>query len=220
MHTSKFCGWFALLAAVIVTGTAQAACVTAASTVTCTGGTAAHVATSTTAGVANSGTSYPATIAVSGVPGGSTVATVTLRLNGYTARSSNTSGNCASILCGSSRDAGILLQSPDGRNLQVLRAVGTAGSNASAITVTIQDGGTVMPNQSGTGVGAFNATGTYRPTANVGRVGVNPSYSPGPAIINNASDSLTAPIANQTLNGVFVGASVNGTWNEIGRAHV
>ena len=117
------------------------------------------------------------------------------------------------ILCGSSRDAGILLQSPDGRNLQVLRAVGTAGSNASAITVTIQDGGTAMPNQSGTGVGAFNVTGTYRPTANVGRVGTNPSYSPGPAIINNASDSLTAPVGNQTLNGVFVGAGVNGTWN-------
>ena len=197
---------------------AEGACSTVASTVTCTGGAASSVIINGGQGSPVAGSPFPSTLVVSGAPVGSTISSVKLRLNGYTAK--GTTDGCASNSpnggnCNNSADVGILLAGPSGANLEVMRGIGAGGTLSNGqtnIQVNLQDGATVMPDQN-TGWTGLNVSQTWAPTANSG---VNRSGSAslnfagvgGPAI-----QGVPAPLGAATFASIFTGLAVNGTWN-------
>ena len=204
--------WVGLVAAMLAlaTGVASAAsCVVSGNSVTCTGGPAASVSipipNSFTAPSTVTGTPYPSALAVSGAPAGATVSTVSLTLNGYTSAAPTTGDNSA--------DVGILLADPNSKNLQILRCAGngSSGSGANNVNVVIVDGGSTIPACAGGNRGGWMpsseptwAPGAYDDSAR--DLEVSPNY--GVTIGNSASS-----IGTGTLNGVFLGEPVNGTWN-------
>src|SRR5277367_5286718 len=155
----------AILSALVLTsGIANAVTCTnpGTGTVTCTGGLGVSVNVNDNNDASNApvipteaGSPFPSTITVTG--GGSAVATVSVRLNGYTSLQSG-GGDPET----SSRDMGLLLVSPNGHNLQLMRCVGSPTSAESNVTLTIQDGGSAFPNCSGST--AF-PSGTFAPGA-------------------------------------------------------
>jgi hypothetical protein len=192
------------------TGVARAAsCVVSGNSVTCTGGPGASVvipaSNSFTEPYTVTGSPYPSAITVSGAPTGSTVSTVTLTMNGYTSAAPTTGDNSA--------DVGILLADPNGKNLQIMRCDGNgaSGSAADNVNITIADTGTVIPACAGGARGGWSPTSgsTWAPSAydDTARDDeVSPSY--GFTIQDSA-----ASIGTGTLDGVFEGEPVNGTWN-------
>ena len=202
------------LALAVWTGVANAQCNTVSNTVTCTGGPAAHVIANgdgvdVTTVVA---TPYPATLAVTG--GAGTVASLTFTLNGYTVKS----GFDGVHGFGSSGTMGLLLKSPSGRNMQVMRSPGHGSCTGAPdtthcqnnLTVTFQDGAAAALPDSST---IWTTGGTFKPTAYPGPYGgepASPDYTVGggPAMAHSA-----APDGTDTLTGVFAGDTVNGNWS-------
>jgi hypothetical protein len=134
------------------------------------------------------------------------VATVSLTLNGYTAAAPTTGDNSA--------DVGILLADPNNnKNLQIMRCAGNggAGSSQAGVNITIVDTGLAIPACAGAsrgnwvpGSGSSWAPSAYDDTARDSEA--SPSY--GFSIYNSA-----ASLGTGTLNGVFEGEPVNGTWS-------
>jgi len=176
---------------------AHATCVTVSNTGSCTGGTNAasiNVPGTGTDGVTVAGSPYPSTLTVAG--GSGTVSSVVLRLNGYTSLIGASVGNA-------SRNVGILLVSPSGRNLQVMRAVGSPASAQTNLVVALQDFNTALPNQSS----PWTFSGTFQPTAYDGPGSPDYTVDGGPSMAHSA-----APLGTSTLASVFAGDVVNGTW--------
>src|ERR1700687_5339300 len=179
------------LALATFTGEALASCSSSGvNQVTCTGGQGASLSTGGGFGVETHGSPYPATLAVSSVSG--TISGLQVRLNSFSDDVS--------------RDLGVMLRSPSGRNLQLLREPrrGDAGS-AVTFTITFADGGTVVPCT----VGNFNTTGTYSPTNCTPESGTGntPGTPPGGGNYGVAGTvNLAAPLGAATLtatNGVY-----------------
>jgi uncharacterized repeat protein (TIGR02543 family) len=176
---------------------ANAACTTTANTVTCTGGPASHVTVTngdgTTVGASTTGgSSFPSTLAVTG--GTSVVTGVTVTLHGWT--SVGNGPGTGSVF------AGLMLVSPDGRNLELMNCVGT-GSTESNLTLTVRDGSTPLPSCSGsTGLtsGTF-APGSYYSEPNYAQAGA-------PTLLHAPQTEGTS-----TLTSAFSGGTVNGNWN-------
>src|ERR1039457_3445017 len=193
-------------------------CTPAGNTVTCTGGPAEHVIdTNGTPGTVAAQTGYGSTIAVTG--GAGSVSSLTITLHGYTVRSGFDAGLGTSF--GSSTEMGLLLKSPSGRNLQIMRSPGHGSCTGapdtahcqSNLTITFQDGvASALPD----GNTIWDTGGTFKPTAYPGQAGVgngeqvSPDYTVGggPAQAHTA-----APIGSDTLNGVFAGDTTNGNWS-------
>ncbi len=213
--------------AILLTGSmdvAEGACSTVASTVTCTGGATSSVVINGGQGSPVAGSPFPSTLVVSGAPVGSTISSVKLRLNGYTAKdSSNTAtGGCNPAAasppgnCNSSADVGILLAAPSGANLEVMRGIGAGGSASSQINiqVTLQDGATAMPDHSalsgwtGNGVSQTWAPTAYSGVDRSGVANINFGSIGGPTI-----QGVPAPLGTATFASIFTGLAVNGTWN-------
>jgi len=188
------------LALATFTGEALASCSSSGvNQVTCTGGQGASISTGGGFGVETHGSPYPATLVVSGVSG--TISGLQVRLNSYSADVT--------------RDLGVMMRSPSGKNLQLLREPrrGDAGS-AVTFTITFADGGTVVPCTAGN----FNTTGTYSPTNCTPEAGTGntPGTPPGGGNYGVAGTvNLAAPLGAATLtatNGVYTGDTPNGTW--------
>ena len=213
-YRARHSWWLGLAAAALVVspGVAGAAsCTGSGNSVTCTGGPGAQVIVpspnSFTAPHTVTANTFPSALVVSGAPAGSTVATVTLTLNGYTTAAPITGDNSA--------DVGILLADPSGKNLQIMRCDGNgaSGSAANNVNITLADGGTVIPSCNGVGgtrggwsptSGSTWAPGAYDDTDRDNEA--SPDY--GVTIQNSA-----AGLGSGTLDGVFQGEQVNGTWN-------
>jgi uncharacterized repeat protein (TIGR01451 family)/uncharacterized repeat protein (TIGR02543 family) len=189
------------LALAVSMGSAQATC-SGTTTVTCTGGAGAaiHINGAGPDGTTTAATTYPASLVVSGASSGS-VATVSITLNGLDATTVNGA---------SSRSMGLLLKSPTGRNLEIMRSVGRGTIDVTNATITIQDGGPAMvsPCSNTTGL----VTGTYEPSDyNCSESAVaEPDYtvSSGPTRLHSAQTNGTS-----TLTNVFAGDTPNGTWS-------
>ena len=197
---------------------AEGACSTVASTVTCTGGAASSVLINGGQGSPVAGSPFPSTLAVTGAPGGSTISSVKLRLNGYTAK--GTTDGCSANSpnggnCNNSADVGILLASPSGANIEVMRGVGAGGTLSNGqtnIQVNLQDGATAFPDQN-SGWTGLNVSQTWAPTAysgvnRSGNANINFGSIGGPAI-----QGVPAPLGTATFASIFTGLGVNGTWN-------
>ncbi|HEY3740758.1 MAG TPA: Ig-like domain-containing protein, partial [Bryobacteraceae bacterium] len=194
-------------------GVAEAVTCTGTNPITCPGGTnGAEVTVTPNLGTASNATNFannfPATLVIpsGAAPAGSTVSSISLRLNGYT---STTGGGD-----GASRDVGILLESPDGRILQVISRIGSAASAQTNLTITIADGGANLPAPPSN---AWTTSGTFAPGNYSGLSGLdgdrdgedNPNYSAGGG---PSSFHTAAPFGTSTMAGVFNGATVVGTW--------
>ncbi len=144
-----------VFALAMAAGVARAAGCSGAGPVTCTAGSGAAVHVSGgNDGTTTAASPYPASQTVSGAPAGSTVATVTITLTNYTATTVNGA---------SSRSMGLLLKSPSGHNLELMRAVGRGSIDTTNATITIQDtAANAMPSACGV-VGLV--AGTYKPSA-------------------------------------------------------
>ncbi len=198
---------FVGLALAASAGSAQAATCTSTGTnqITCTGGQGASLSfTNGTAGVTKEATTYPATLAFTGAPAGSTVASVSVTLNGYTAAAAPTGSGSA--------DVGVLLEGPISGsvkpNLQIMRWLGRGTNGQNNLTVIIQDGGAAIPGGDGN-VNGWTAGGTFSPSVynDTARDGeASPNY--GVTIQHSA-----APLGTSTLTSVFGGQPVNGNWN-------
>jgi hypothetical protein len=198
------------LALAMSTGSANAACnAPVGNSITCTGGPAASLSVSGgTAGHTTDASPYPSTLTVSGAPAGSTVSSLAVRLNSYTALGTGSNDN-------SSRDVGVVLEGPlkgaSKPNLQIMRFLGRggAGSNQSNLTVTLQDGSPAIPGgPAGGTANDWSSGGTFAPTAydDSGVTGeASPSYG--------FTIASAAPLGTSTLTSVFTGDSVNGSWN-------
>ena len=81
-----------------------------------------------------------------------TVSSISLVFHTYSAASGGGDG--------ASRDVGIVLQSPDGKALQVISRIGSAATAQSNLTVTIADGGSALPAPPST---AWSTGGTFAP---------------------------------------------------------
>src|ERR1039457_3541931 len=145
-------------------GVAHAQCNTVSNTVTCTGGPAAHVIANGDGVHATTVAATPATLAVTG--GAGTVSSLTFTLNGYTVKS----GFDGVHGFGSSGTMGLLLKSPSGRNMQVMRSPGHGSCTGAPdtthcqnnLTVTFQDGAAAALPDSST---IWSTGGTLKPTA-------------------------------------------------------
>ncbi len=203
-------------------GVAHAGCTTVSPTVTCTGGAGASISYNN--GNAQSdgthdATTYPTTITVSG--GSGTASVVTLTVHTYT---STVGGVGASPGGNSSQSVGLLLVSPTGRALEVMRSTGTSSTAQSSLTFTIADSGAASFPDSNT---VWSTGGTFKPTANPGTgtnengagatpPGVEPNYHTnnlGGTTTAPASFHSAAPNGTSTFASVFAGDSVNGTWS-------
>src|ERR1017187_6960833 len=183
-------------------GVAHAQCSTVSNTVTCTGSSNGALINNPYTGNANGVTvaasPYPATIFVFG--GSGTVSSISLTLHGYTTLVGGLIGNASSSV-------GLLLKSPSGRNMQIMRADGAASPVQTNLTVTIQDGAAAFPDTNT----AWSPGGTFKPTAYSGAPNASPDYtvvSGGPAMAHSA-----APDGTDTLASVFAGDTVNNTWS-------
>ncbi|MGA3026821.1 MAG: Ig-like domain-containing protein, partial [Bryobacteraceae bacterium] len=215
-----------VLALGAVTGVANAGCTNPVSgTVTCTGGAGSQVidtevnnpnaATSPTVAAQ---TGFGTAIDVTG--GGAAVKTVSITLNGYSSVVDYSGNNNYD----GSSEIGLLLVSPSGRNLELLRAVGDPGTAQSDMTVKLADGATQVPSaDSGT---PWTASGTYAP-ASYNQYTMD--YGSVISGFNDASVNYPASWGSSTLNsvnGVFNGDSVNGNWklylvsNAVGESNV
>lgn len=188
---------------VCMTGVAHAGCTSVSNMLTCTGsanGASINLPGTGTNGVTAAGTPYPATLVVSG--GSGTIVSLMLRLNGYTSQVGASVGNA-------SRNVGILLKSPSGRNLQVMRADGSASSAQMNLTVVLQDGATLLPNPL---TSPWTTSGTFQASAYDGGAlapgSADYTVSGGPAMAHSA-----APLGTSTFASVFVSDTVNGTWS-------
>ena len=182
-------------------------------TVTCTGGAGVSVNIDDNNDADNApvipteaGSPFPSTITVTG--GGTAVATVSVTLHGYTSLQSGGADPETS-----SRDMGLLLISPSGHNLQLMRCVGDPTAAESSVTLTIQDGGAAFPNCL-TASGAF-ASGTYAPSAYPD--GSNANTNPNYASVISGFGTLNNPQSNgshtmNSVSGVFTGDTINGVW--------
>jgi len=187
---------------------ATAACTTGTGTVTCTGGPGASINATynnTSPVATQAGTPFPSTLTVTG--GSGTVSSVSVTLHSFAAPvNANDEG---------AQDLGLLLISPTGRNLQLMRSVGDAnkGTNNGAITLTIQDGGTPMANPN-PGETSF-PSGTYEPSAYFDGVTDNtdPDYHSVLSSFNNSDLNDPQTNGSKTFASVFTGDSVNGSWN-------
>ncbi|MBZ5603097.1 MAG: Ig-like domain repeat protein [Acidobacteriia bacterium] len=196
-----FSGFVKLLAIGWLIPAAFGTCTPGSGTVTCTGGPSATVndpGGSTTVGTSSA-------LAVTG--GSGTVKTVTVVLHGYTAVLD------VNTLKAASRDMGLLLKSPGGRNLELMRCVGEPGSGGqNNLTFTIQDGATAFPDCNGsTGLtaGGTFAASSYPDSGGSGNA--HPDYS---TIAGVSSGQLNSPATqgSATFTSVFTGDSVDGTW--------
>ena len=194
------------LAIVLVLGFASTASATCSGTgpVTCTGGAGAaiHVLGGSD-GTTTAASTYPASLAVTGAPAGATVATVTVTLQGYTATTANGA---------SSRSMGLLLKSPGGRNLEIMRSVGRGSIDTTNATIVIQDGATSMTSACVNGGNAGLVAGTFAPSAfscsESGNAEPDYTVSGGPTRLHSAQT-----IGTSTLTNVFAGDAANGTWS-------
>ena len=182
-------------------------CSVSGNTVTCLGGPALSInvnASGTTPSPTQTGTPFPSTLTVSG--GGGSVSSVTVTLCSYvTSIAGNDNGG---------EDMGLLLVSPSGRNLQLMRSVGppNASSGDNISVLTIQDGGTAMPSEP-TGSASTFPAGTYEPSAyddTNGTGNKDPNYTSvigSPGVPNDPQTN-----GSNTLDGIFGGDTVNGAW--------
>src|SRR5579871_4976143 len=172
---------------------AHAACSTSGNTVTCTSSTGASVTASnpsqSCSGACPTTVSSPATITVSGASG--TVSSVSVTVNGYTGVL-NTGVTPPET---GSRDMGMLLVSPSGKNLELMRCIGHPSSGGQTnLTITFQDGATAMPScASATG---FTTGGTFEPSAY--HTAANLTGETDPNYSSVISGSLNAPQTNGT----------------------
>jgi uncharacterized repeat protein (TIGR01451 family) len=192
---------FALAASM---GVAQAVtCTPVGSTVTCTGGAGASISLSNSDNNTHAGTPFPTTINVTG--GGGSLQSMTVTIHGYSSDVSNGEG---------SRDVGLLLVSPSGRNMELLRCVGDGAVGQSNITFTLQDGATRVPScrAADSNFGSWTTGGTYSPSANISPAGaVNYAQAGAPAAAHTPANVGTATL--NSVNGVFTGDTVNGNWS-------
>jgi large repetitive protein len=193
------------------TGVAKASCSNPVTgTVTCTGGTGAHVVdTNNTATfpppTVAAQTGYGTTIDVTG--GGAAVKTVSITLHGYTSVENQSTGSYSA-----SYEMGLMLVSPSGHNMEILRCPGFSGDAQTNMTVTLQDGGTTIPNCSGTNsTSDWTTSGTYAP-ASYPATENEPTYpSPAPALAHSAATNGSATL--NSVGGVFTGDTINGNWS-------
>jgi hypothetical protein len=185
-------------------------------TVTCTGGSGAHVVdtdndTNLTFPVpVVKADNFPTTIDVTG--GGAAVKSVSITLNGYTSVFADASASNYY----SSLEMGLLLVSPSGRNLEILRCPGDYQAQ-SDITVTLADGGTAIPNcLGGSGSTGWTTSGTYAPASYPDGTENEPDYASVISDFNNSNlnaAQTNGTAGHDTLTQVFGGDSVNGDWS-------
>jgi hypothetical protein len=146
------------------------------------------------------GSPFPSTITVSGGIG--SVSAVSVTLNGY--NDSLGSQDSGSLFMG------LVLQSPNGHNFEIMRCVGN-GTGDPTVTITIADAGTAFPNALNT---PSNLTsGTYAPGA-YDTSGQNFEKDPNYSSVGLSGTIFdAAPNGSSTFASVFTGDSVNGNWN-------
>ena len=199
----------ALLGALL--GASQAGAVTCtpgAGTVTCTGGAGSEVAVVSGDGTTHSALSgFGSTIAVTG--GSGTVSGVQITLHGYASKADLANDP----FYDGSFEIGLMLVSPDGSNLEVLRGVGYAGTPqgvfaGTGLEITLADTGSAIPDGNDTNDVAWNTSGTYKPAS-------YPSYNNEPDYASAGAPTLldsAAPQGPFTLASAFTGGAVNGNW--------
>jgi hypothetical protein len=189
-------------------------CTPGSGTVTCTGGAGSQVIDT------NNGNTYPqpTMAAQSGFPttinvtgGGAVVQTVSITLHGYKSIF-NTSGSNAYF---GSAEMGLMLVSPNGHNLEVLRSVGNPNVGENDITVMLADGNALAPDAN-TFSGTWT-TGTYSPASYMAEE-PEPNYTQaGAPTLQHAAGTGTDSFLNghstfNSVNGVFGGDTINGAW--------
>jgi hypothetical protein len=195
---------------------AQGSCSTGTGTVTCTGGAMSQVINT------NNGTvsvNWPTVAAQSGFPssinvtgGGAAVKTVSITLHGYTSEF-NLSGSNNFF---GSAEMGLMLVSPSGHNLEVLRNVGNPNVGENNITVTLADGNTLAPDGEA-GTPTDLTTGTWSPASYKSEEN-EPNYAQAgaPALQHAAgvgsNTDLNGTSTLNSVNGVFTGDTINGLW--------
>ncbi len=211
-----------LIALVLLVGAfsvpAHAACASSPCTVTSSSGSSVSVDNSSescsSSCTTTAGTPVPIAVSAAGNP---LVSTVSITLNGYSAVF-NTS---PSVPITGSRDMGLLLISPSGRNLELMRCIGHGGaSGQSNITLTISDSSSnVLPSCNGTdsNVGnwspAANSSVNYKPAAYADTFSTGaPDYGAVISGFNNSDLNVPANQGTSTLTNVFTGDTVSGTW--------
>ena len=202
-------------------GIARAASCSGTTTITCTGGPAASM--STTSGSYTAASTYPATITIPGTFGG-TVTTVSLTLHKITATDATTQSDSN---INELENVAILLVSPDGRNMEILRNVGLSGNqiNSPGLTLTISDSASnLMPDPLGPSDWPSCPDATpcqYKPTVTYNDFQAPttyPSNNPvahasheGSCSANDQTNGVCPP-SSTTLNTVFSGAAAAGDW--------
>jgi hypothetical protein len=149
-------------------------------------------------------TGFGTTIDVTG--GGTAVKTVTITLHGYTSLATPTSQTESYF---GSAEMGLMLVSPSGRNMEILRCVGDGNTGENNITVTLEDGATAAPNCQ-TAMTAWTS-GTYAP-GSYPTDEIEPNYTQAgaPALLHSAATNGTSTL--NSVNGVFTGDAINGNW--------
>jgi len=144
---------------------------------------------------------YPSILNVAGA---GTVNTITVELTNLTAHGYNDSSGTGTIVLG------VLLESPDGRYLEILGNPSTGGQSLSNLTLTISDSAsTAMPDQNSTWPATSNTTLAYRPSSYAAS-GTQTYTSPGPGALTAGHRSASQ--GTGTLANIFTGATVNGDW--------